>query len=94
MLQPKYNSIPSIQADITAEMNRQQEKWGVQNHPDVVWDLIFHEEAGEVSKAVLECMFDNPKTPEKDKDIEGEIVQTIAVLQSWLLARYRIAHNE
>lgn len=40
--------------DVVEECRRQDEKWGVQAHPPLVWVSIAVEEAGEAAKAVLE----------------------------------------
>lgn len=45
---------PGMLAMLVEENDRQVAKWGVQNHNPYKWDTIVHEEAGEVSKAILE----------------------------------------
>jgi NTP pyrophosphatase (non-canonical NTP hydrolase) len=58
---------------IREERTRQDEKWGVQNHDDFVWNAILVEEVGEVSKALL-----------TGGDLESELVQAAAVAIAWL----------
>lgn len=63
--------IEEILADVIAEMNRQDTKWGDQSHhPILLWNAILGEEAGEVAKAALENNRDN---------LEVELIQTAAV---------------
>jgi len=46
-----------ISVDI--ERNRQDEKWGEQNHDPQYWTGILMEEVGEYAEAVNETVFDN-----------------------------------
>ena len=62
---------------VEAERDRQDAKWGDQNHVDDYWLGIAVEEVGEVAKAVIE---------RNDNAVHEEIVQTIAVLFGWLEA--------
>jgi NTP pyrophosphatase (non-canonical NTP hydrolase) len=62
---------------VEAERDRQDAKWGEQNHVDDYWLGIAVEEVGEVAKAVIE---------RDDDAVHEEIVQTIAVLFGWLEA--------
>lgn len=41
-------------AAVMAERNRQDAKWGIQNHAPHIWLVILGEEFGEASKATLE----------------------------------------
>jgi hypothetical protein len=66
---------------VDREMDRQEDKWGIQNHHDLVWLGILGEEFGELCKALNEG------------DIEGvlkELTQTTAVGMSWLACKYRL----
>lgn len=65
---------------VLAERNRQDEKWGEQNHVDDRWLSIFTEEFGEVAKAMNE---------EDDYETGVELIQCIAVLFGWLECRIR-----
>lgn len=84
-LKPKFDNWGKIVPEVLTERMKQDGKWGIQNHPDSVYGHIFHEEAGELSKAILHQMFG----VDKDNDLETEIIQTIAVLFAWLECRYR-----
>lgn len=64
---------------IEGECIRQDEKWGVQEHSDGKWSLIFDEEKGEFAEAVLEG---------EDDKANGELIQCAAVLVQWLLTRF------
>lgn len=43
--------------EIREERNRQEKKWGTEEHHPLVWLPIFMEEVGEVAKAMYEAMF-------------------------------------
>lgn len=68
---------------VAAERQRQNEKWGEQNHESLKWLAIAGEEFGEVAKDILE---DNKPLMLK------EIVQLIAVLVAWMECEMR--HGE
>lgn len=65
----------NIFTDVIAELTRQEEKWGVQQHTLIKWHLILTEEWGEVSKEMNEVFFREKSTNELRK----ELIQTIAV---------------
>jgi len=44
----------SILSEIIEERNKQDLKWGVQDHDPLKWNAILGEEFGEVSKSILE----------------------------------------
>ncbi|MAQ31336.1 MAG: hypothetical protein CMD26_01185 [Flavobacteriales bacterium] len=62
---------------ILEERQKQDEKWGEQNHNIYKWLAILGEEVGEVNKAVLEDNY---------KDVIDELVQigavTVAMIES------------
>ena len=62
---------------IKAERERQDAKWGEQNHGDFKWLSILVEEVGEVAKAILE-----------DNSAEGvkELSHVAAVSVAWMEA--------
>ena len=60
---------------IEEERNRQNEKWGVQNHDMMTWLAILHEETGELAQACLHNKFGGPA----EGDIMKEAVQVAAV---------------
>lgn len=69
---------PRILNDIIRELERQEAKWGVQDHLPYTWIAILVEEVGEVCQAVLKGDADNYRE---------ELVQVVAVavaqLKSW-----------
>jgi len=69
--------------DILIERIKQNNKFGVQKHLDVVWNAILVEEIGEISKAILEETFKN------ESNLEEELIQVIAVCLAWLESRER-----
>lgn len=68
------------------ERDRQDEKWGEQNHDDLTWLAIFTEEVGEVAKA---CIPQGGAGHSHGEDLEKEIVHALAVGVAWLEARAR-----
>lgn len=78
----------SVFSDINNEMDRQIEKFGIQNHPPEWYLTILMEEVGEAAKAALESKFNfdgNGKSAE-DNYLE-ELVQIAAVAASAILCR-------
>lgn len=67
-------------AEISLERKRQDEKWGVQNHHPILWNLILAEEMGEVAKALNEWHFRSAPV----KDVRDELIQTAAVCVAML----------
>jgi len=69
----------NIFKEIKEERNRQDEKFGQQNHSPIEWCAILGEEIGEVNKAALETYFNYPKAPETYQDYREELIQVAAV---------------
>lgn len=69
-----------VMVDVIKERQRQDEKWGVQNHSPAEWMLILMEEVGEFSQAVL----DNQALGADPSHIRTELVQFTAVALSML----------
>lgn len=84
-------SIGSVMRDVLAERLIQEQKWGVQNHRQIVWLAILAEEFGEAAKEVNELHFRTPGgTCPLDQDkiialsdrqaaLRKELIQTAAV---------------
>lgn len=67
-----------ICTEIVQERNRQNEKWGKQEHNLVEWMAILTEEVGEASKEAVDSHFRNMvKTPEgrKPATVEDQIAR-------------------
>ena len=62
---------------ILKERDRQDEKWGEQNHKPEFWTGILGEEYGELCQAVNETVFDNG--PEENKKGGFENMRTEAI---------------
>jgi NTP pyrophosphatase (non-canonical NTP hydrolase) len=58
---------------VQKERERQDRKWGVQNHEPLKWLAILGEEVGEVNKAALEGCY---------SDMREELVQVAAVCKA------------
>ena len=65
---------------IRAERQRQDDKWGEQNHSPADWLAILGEEVGEANKAYVEWKFNQGPAA----DLETELVQVAAVAVSIL----------
>lgn len=75
---------PADQAlvEVLAERKRQNEKWGVQNHPMPVWLAILSEEVGEMAQEILNVQYPPPSPLSRlvDQDnLHKEAVQVAAV---------------
>lgn len=81
-----------IIAELFLERERQDSKWGVQDHKHTMWSTILGEEVGEVCDAVLEREFGG----ETDREIENELIQVAAVCIAWLecIERNRNVQNQ
>lgn len=77
MSKPKdtLDSIGLVLKEVVAERLRQEQKWGPQNHRQVVWLSILAEEFGEAAKEVNEFHF----MRKGSADLRTELIQTIAV---------------
>jgi len=69
-----------IFSDVCNERERQDKKWGFQNHDPSVWLMILGEEVGEVNKAALEYKFNDVNL----KNYRDELIQVIAVCFSMI----------
>jgi len=81
-LDDKANRAAAL-AQISVERDRQDDKWGEQNHEDLYWLGILMEEVGEVSKALI----DGAPLAASAK----EVVEVAAVAVCWLECRTRRA---
>lgn len=77
MTDASFNKI--IEA-IYRERQRQDGKWGEQNHEAPMWKLILDEELGETAKSYLESNYSN---------YIGELIQSAAVIVAWLESEFR-----
>ena len=68
----------SVLQEVKNERDRQDAKWGVQNHHPVEWLSILGEEFGEVCKASCEAHF-KYENGETWKNYREELIQTAAV---------------
>lgn len=57
--QDKLDHLLTVINDVLAERQRQDEKWGEQNHELSKWTGIIGEEYGELCEAINETVFDN-----------------------------------
>lgn len=61
--------------DILAERQRQDEKWGEQNHSPFAWTTILVEEVGEFAQAALHYKFGGPAAI----NLRAEMIHVAAV---------------
>ena len=76
------NVAQNIISDVITERERQDEKWGIQNHDLFRWSSIIGEEYGEMCKAINEYGFNS--IPETKKEIYIETIQTMASCMAML----------
>lgn len=72
-------SIGSVMRDVLAERLIQEQKWGVQNHRQIVWLAILAEEFGEAAREANEFHFRPELDADLQKKLRYELVQTAAV---------------
>lgn len=68
--------------DILDERKRQDAKWGVQNHLDLVWNAILVEEVGEAAQEVLTQAYGSDG--KGHGDLREELVHIAAVTLAWI----------
>lgn len=74
-LSPNAQALWTCVRSVLRERDRQDGKWGVQNHDDFKWLAILAEEHGELAEQILHT---------NDKNMRKELVQVIAVGLAWL----------
>lgn len=72
--------MPSVILDIEVEREKQDAKWGEQNHTDEWWLAILSEELGEVAQCILHDFFGG----KAEGHLREELVQLVAVGVAWL----------
>lgn len=76
------DSIGLVLRDVVAERLQQEQKWGLQNHRQMVWLGILAEEFGEAAKEINEFHF-RPGVDQTEQyarsRVREELVQTAAV---------------
>jgi NTP pyrophosphatase (non-canonical NTP hydrolase) len=77
--------------EIKKERERQDEKWGEQNHHPLLWFSIIGEEYGEMCHAFNEYTFE--ETPEHLEEMKREAVQVAACCVAMLECLERVANN-
>ena len=75
---------------IVDERQRQDAKWGQQNHDDYRWLAILTEEVGELAQAALHDEFGGKAAG----TLRAELIQVAAVAMSWLECLDRNANDE
>lgn len=70
---------------IAAERQRQNDKWGEQNHDSFTWLAILTEEIGEVAQAVLHDRFGGKAAG----TLQTEIIHVAAVVVQWIECTWR-----
>ena len=77
---PQYNAI----SEILAERNRQDCKWGEQNHVLEKWVPILGEEFGELCEAINETIFDNGSDKGGYENVRKEAIHVAAAAVGFL----------
>lgn len=69
---------------VLTERDRQDRKWGEQNHDNFTFVAVLTEEVGEVAQAALQAHHENDGPERDDTDVAEELVQTAAVAVNFL----------
>ena len=75
-----------ILREVAQERDKQDRKWGVQEHSDLYWLGILVEEVGEVAKELIE--------KNRTGYVRSELTQVAAVAVAWMECRRRRAIEE
>ena len=68
---------------VIIERQKQESKWGQQNHSPETWLLILGEEVGEVNKAILEHRFGNKPISEYREELIQVAAVAVAMIESF-----------
>lgn len=74
-----------VLGEVLAERQRQDAKWGAQNHAPEVWLMVLAEEVGEANQAAFEHLFPafdkqaSVRGPRSLADYRQELIQVAAV---------------
>lgn len=74
-----YGQPSDVYFEVAQERNRQDEKWGEQNHHPVEWLAILGEEFGEACKAACEANFAGYEHTGDYSQYRSELIQIAAV---------------
>ena len=69
-----------VLGDLMNERDRQDAKWGEQNHDDMIWTAILGEEFGEACQAALHDRFGGSHAG----TLRDELVHVAAVTVQWI----------
>ena len=75
---------PDVLAEVRAERERQDAKWGEQNCHDFEWVSILAEEFGEAAQAANEANFTSGNRRGDWSHLRSELVQVAAVAVAWI----------
>lgn len=76
------NEAFNVLSEVNAERQKQDEKWGEQNHT-YQWTSILGEEYGEVCEAMNRVLFGDNKA-KAHNDLRMELIQCAAVCVAWV----------
>ena len=82
--------IDLIEKQIREEREKQDKKFGKQDHDAYKWSTILTEEVGEVSKAILDCEFGCGSI----ESLRKELIQVAAVSKAFIEAIDKRVKNE
>lgn len=75
----RSNRMIDVLKEVAAERERQEAKWGEQNHTPFAYLAILGEEVGEANKAALETFFEYERADTVYAEYRKELVQVAAV---------------
>lgn len=68
--------------DIKRERQRQDAKWGEQNHPNEVWLAILTEEVGEYAESILHRRFGGPRATYRYVELTQIAAVAVAAMEA------------
>lgn len=76
------DAIEMILNEVHVERERQNAKWGVQEHDHGIWSLILTEEVGEAAQEALNVLFSDDAA--SINRLREELIHTAAVACQWI----------
>ena len=73
----------SVLKEVADERNRQENKWGEQNHSPEIYLMILGEEVGDANKAALEYNFDGKSLDDYRKELIQVAAVAVAMVESY-----------
>lgn len=87
-----FQVMDQVNAEVFSERERQNAKWGRQEHPNGNWLSILGEEFGEVCQALQQGSQSSKETDASN--LYEELIHVAAVASAWAEQVLRDSHND